>query len=112
MSILFYFIAPFIAATIMHTIMYARSKNTEKVNRGFVFNHYKLTYRRRMIRSLWNIPIFILIYLGIYWITDLNSTEYIILGMMFILLGLLDFLYNFVKWQKHEKETSFSERGE
>ncbi|MFS0749818.1 hypothetical protein [Oceanobacillus sp. 1P07AA] len=110
MSILLYFITPFIIATIIHFIMHEKYKHTEKVDKGFVLIYHKLTYRRKMFRSLWNIPIFILVYIGVYWVTDLTPTEYTVLGVMFILLCLLDFLYNIVKWRKHEKGQVFKRK--
>ncbi|BAC15345.1 hypothetical protein [Oceanobacillus iheyensis HTE831] len=103
MSILVYFIAPMIAVTVVHLIMHAKYKNSEKIDKGFVFIYHKLTYRRKFIRSLWNIPIFTLIFLGVYWSTNLTSTEYMIFAMICIFLFLLDFLYTFVKWRKSEK---------
>lgn len=103
-NILLYFIGPMIVVLIVHPIMSAIYKDVEKKDKGFVLSSYKLTYRRRLIRSLWGIPFIPLLYLAIYWIGDLTSKELKIIGTIFLLLILLDIVYNYIKWKKDEKK--------
>ncbi|WP_416150045.1 hypothetical protein ACM26V_03330 [Salipaludibacillus sp. HK11] len=104
MNVLLYFIGPLIAVLIVNTIMSVLYKDVEKKDSGFVLNYHKLTYRRRLIRSLWGVPILSLLFLYIYWVGDLTSKEYIIIGIIFFLLILLDIAYDYVKWKKNEKK--------
>ncbi|WP_245830933.1 hypothetical protein [Sediminibacillus massiliensis] len=102
--IFLYLIIPLIVFSIFHPIMSAIYKDVEKQDKGFVLNNYKLTYRRRLIRTLWQVPIIIILYLVIHWIGALGSKELIILGSIFLLIALLDIVYNYIKWKKMEKK--------
>lgn len=104
MDILLYFIGPVIAILIVNTIMSVIYKDVEKKDKGFAINYHKLTYRRRVIRALWGIPFVFIIYLVIYWLGDLTSKEYTIIGVIFFFLLLIDISYNYVKWKKNVKE--------
>lgn len=104
MDILLSFIVPILVVLAVSLIMSRVYKDTEKKNKGFVLNFYKLTYRRRFIRALWGIPLIILLYIAMYWFSDLTSKEYIIIGTIFLLLISWDITYNYVKWKKNEKE--------
>jgi hypothetical protein len=65
-NILLYFIGPLIAVLIVSTISSVIYKDVEKKDKGFVLNFHRLTYRRRLIRGLWGIPLVSLIYLALY----------------------------------------------
>ncbi len=77
-----YIIIPVIAAIIVGIIMSRIFRDEEKKDKGFVLLYHKLTYRRRVLRTLWNIPIILLLYLVIYWIGDLNSNENTTIGII------------------------------
>lgn len=104
MNILLYIIGPLIVVLIVSTISSVIYKDVEKKDKGFVLNYHKLTYRRRLIRCLWEIPLVSIIYLALYWFSDLTSNEYKILGFIFLFLVLLDIAYNYVKWKNNEKK--------
>lgn len=104
MGSLLYFIGPIIAVLVVSAIMSSVYKNTEKKNKGFVLNFYRLTYRRRFKRALWGIPLIFPVYLVMYWLSDLTSNEYIIIGIIFLLLISWDVIYNYVKWKKSGEE--------
>jgi len=99
-----YFIGPLIAVLIVSTISSAIYKDVEKKDKGFVLNFHRLTYRRRLIRGLWGIPLVSLIYLALYWFSDLTSNEYKMIGIIFLFMVLLDVAYNYVKWKNNEKK--------
>ncbi|GEN45618.1 hypothetical protein AHA02nite_13940 [Alkalibacillus haloalkaliphilus] len=103
MNILLYFIGPILVVLILNPILSSMYKDEEKNDKGFVLNYHRLTYRRKMIRTLWGIPFITLLFLVIYWIGDLSSIEYIILGIVFFSLLLMGFVHNYVKWIKNEK---------
>ncbi len=104
MNILLYFIGPLITVLIISTISSVIYKDVEKKDKGFVLNFHRLTYRRRLIRGLWEIPLVSLIYLALYWFSDLTSNEYKIIGVIFLFMILLDITYNYVKWKNKEKK--------
>lgn len=83
-------------------------KDVEKVDKGFVLNEYKLTYRRRLIRAIWSIPFIFLLYFAIYLLGDLTTSEMEVIGFIFILLALLDIVYNYVKWKKVSRKSTKS----
>ncbi|MFD1032874.1 hypothetical protein [Metaplanococcus flavidus] len=104
MDIIQFFIGPVIVILIVHVIMSVVYKDAEKKDKGFVFNGYKLSDRRRFIRSLWVIPFILVLYIAIYWYGDLTTNEYMVIGIIFILLALLESAISYVKWKKNEKE--------
>ncbi|ALX49491.1 hypothetical protein AOX59_13485 [Lentibacillus amyloliquefaciens] len=104
MNILLYLIGPLIAVFVVSTVMSVIYKNEEKKDKGFVLNYHKLTYRRRLIRAVWGVPIVSLIYLALYWFSDLTSNEYKIIGIIFLFLVLLDIVHNYEKWKRNEKK--------
>ncbi|MDN3429183.1 hypothetical protein [Planococcus notacanthi] len=104
MNILQFFIVPVIVVLIVHVIMSSIYKDAEKKDKGFVFNGYKLSYRRSFFRSIWAIPFILLLYIAIYWFGDLTTNEYIAIGIIFMLLALSDIATSYVKWKKNEKK--------
>ncbi|MFS0688786.1 hypothetical protein AB1K89_06050 [Sporosarcina sp. 179-K 8C2 HS] len=104
MNILPYIIPPMIAVLVVSTIMSIIYKDKEKKDKGFVLNYYRLTYRRRFIRTVWAVPIVSLIYIALYRFSDITSNEYKIIGVFFFSLLLLDIGYNYSKWKKNEKK--------
>lgn len=74
-------------------------RNKEKVDNGFAFVYYRLSYRKRMIRTLWNIPIIILALISINIFADLQIHENIIVIVIFLSLLLLQLGYNYYKWK-------------
>ena len=76
----------------------------EKVDKGFEFVYYNLSYRRRFIRTLWLIPVecLVLVLIG-------NVFEFkviLILAIIALLVGaFIQATYNYKKW----KEESSSE---
>jgi len=104
LNTLMYFIGPLIAVLIVSTISSAIYKDVEKKDKGFVLNFHRLTYRRRLIRGLWGIPLVSLIYLALYWFSDLTSNEYKMIGIIFLFMVLLDVAYNYAKWKNNEKK--------
>lgn len=104
MSILSFIITLVVAVLIVNTILSLVYKNKEKKDQGFVLTYHRLTYRRRFIRALWGVPIVALLYVVLYLLSDLTSTEYTFIGVIFVASVLLDIGYNYAKWKNLEKE--------
>ncbi|WP_026571982.1 hypothetical protein [Sediminibacillus sp. JSM 1682029] len=103
MNVLLFFIGPAVVAIVWSAILSTKYKNREKIDKGFVLNYHKLTYRRKWIRSVWGVPIVVFVYLVLYWLGSLDSKEYTILGILFGVLVAADIIYNYRKWRKYER---------
>lgn len=104
MDIFLYFIGPVIGVLVVTIVMSKVYKDTEKKDKGFVMNYYKLSYRRRFIRALWGIPMIFIVYIIMYRFSDLTANEYIIIGVIFLLLISWDIVSTYTKWKKNEEE--------
>lgn len=78
------------------------SKKKEKVDKGFVLNYHRLSYRRWYIRNLWGLPFIIIVYLGLFVFLDLSKTAYIVLAIALLIFP-IELIYNFIKWKKTEQ---------
>lgn len=103
MNILPYIIFSASIILIVNTIIWILHKNGEKKDKGFVLIYYKLSYRRRLIRTLWSIPFIIILYLAIYQLDVLTLNEKIAIGVIYLLLAIIDIVYNYIKWKKVER---------
>ena len=90
-------IVSFISATIY--------RNKEKVDKGFVFAYYKLSYRRKLIRTLWSVPLIILCLIIIYKLADWSQIEFILFSGILIIGIVMQFCYVFAKWKKYERHS-------
>ncbi|MFH5911226.1 hypothetical protein [Clostridium perfringens] len=70
----------------------------EKVDKGFELIYWKLSYRRRLIRLLWTTPI--LTFIIFYSVNNLEmSVKNVLIISFLILIYVIQFLYNFLKWK-------------
>lgn len=102
MNILLFFIVSLIVVLIVQFIMSVIYKDVEKKDKGFVFAYHKLTYRRKFIRGLWNIPVLSVLFFAIYSFGNVPANELKIIVAMFLILIFLDLGYNYMKWKKSE----------
>jgi len=86
--------------TIILTIVF---QGSDKVDKGFKINYFKLSYRRKMIRSLTILPILILATIVIYYYTEWSMTTNILVGLAILILFLVQLIYNFYMWKKNEE---------
>ena len=76
--------------------------NDEKVDKGFELSYYKLSYRRRFIRTLWMIPWAIL---ALFWLQWLGyQYTLVIVGIIFAVVGFVQAFHNYKLWKKEENE--------
>jgi hypothetical protein len=79
--------------------------NTEKVDKGFELIYFRLTYRRRMIRTLWMTLLFPVLYVLLRFLgLDLFYT-WIFLAV-FLLGHLAQLYYTYYMWNKYERDHS------
>lgn len=77
-------------------------KNKEKVDKGLTFAYVKLSYRRKMIRTLWSLPLMIPVLLLLNFSVALDSYEIQFLSLSFVFLFFIQLAYNYYKWKKNE----------
>ena len=74
-------------------------KDEEKVDKGFELVYFKLSYRRKMIRTLWSLLIAVLSYYVIYGYGDLTTNQNLIIFIFFSIIFGVQLAYNYVKWK-------------
>lgn len=74
----------------------------KKVDKGFQLIYWKLSYRRRFIRTLWIIPIFI-ISIGIIVFLDKGIFISKIMPLILIILFTCELIYNYKNWKDDEQ---------
>lgn len=102
MRMLTFSIGLILVIAVVSMIMSWFFRNKDKEDEGFTFFYHKLTYRRKLVRTLWMIPLMIIPFLVIYWIGDINSKD-IAIGIIIILTFLIQVTYNYVQWKRTEK---------
>ncbi len=82
-----------------------KEKNMNKVDKGFELVYWKLSYRRKFIRTLWMIPwaIVSLIFIQIVGKNYKYTILYTILaGIIYLIILPIQAIYNYKKWMKEE----------
>lgn len=80
-----------------------RYEMSEKVDRGIEICYWKLSYRRKFIRTLWLIPIGIIIIVGFYKEFEINIFTGII-GIVIFSAILMQAFYNYKKWKNEIRQ--------
>lgn len=96
----FYLILISISSLVFY--MYYRKK--PKLDKGFKFAYYGLSYRRRFLRTIYSIPIFIISLVIIYFVEGF-SFIFIFFTFLFVILFAIQASYNYIKWKKEEQKT-------
>ena len=76
-------------------------KNMNKVDKGFELVYWKLSYRRKFIRTLWMIPWTIVALIFIQ-IVGRNYKYTILAGIIYLVILPIQAIYNYKKWMKEE----------
>ena len=75
---------------------------SKKVDKGFQLIYWKLSYRRKFIRTLWSIPILV-ISIGIIIFLGNGIFMSIVMPLILIILFIIQLIYNYIKWEKDEQ---------
>ena len=88
----------------------------KKVDKGFELNYWKLSYRRKFIRTIWTTPFAIIVCVAAFYLkAGYYDTETSVLSkyveidpiLLSIIMGIVyvwQLVYNYNKWKKEEKE--------
>lgn len=71
----------------------------KKVDKGLEFRYYKLSYRRRFIRTLWLIPWMLLVLYLMHWL-GVSISILVLTTVIFIITAFTQVLYNYKKWKE------------
>lgn len=88
-----------IASMILSTM----AKGKEKKDKGFAFGYHRLTHRRRLIRTLWLLPVTVVLLLWIRQSGALAPLEFTAMVVLFAIVFIAQVSYEYVKWKKQEK---------
>jgi len=72
------------------------------VDKGFKFNYFGLSYRRKMIRTFINLPIFALLLFAVYYFTDWGIRIIVLVGLLWLIAFFIQLIYNYNMWKRHE----------
>ena len=72
-----------------------------KVDKGFEVFYWKLSYRRKFIRTLWMIPFLVAIII-IFFVLQTNITYAVAVSIILLIIFFVQLIYNYKKW-KHEE---------
>lgn len=97
-----YFIMPIMIGLIVSLILSVAFKKSSKVDNGVELNYFKLSYRRKMIRTLVNIPVMILLLIFIYGFSDWGMLAKALIGLFFASILFIQLAYNYYMWKKNE----------
>lgn len=73
-----------------------------KKDKGIELIYWKLSYRRKFIRTLWWTPVAV-VALILIWELNSNIIFKSIITILLILINLIQLIYNYIKWRSDEK---------
>ena len=74
-----------------------------KVDKGFEFFYFNLSYRRKFIRTLWLSPLAIFSVYYVY--VKMQSFKIAaVVGLVLIIIDAVQLWYNYHKWKNEEKQ--------
>lgn len=80
-------------------------RKKKKVDKGLVLSYYKLSYRRKLIRNLWQLPPSLIVLIVIIFIFDIPNTASVLLLALFTLAVVTHCLLLYRKWKQEERNT-------
>ncbi|MCL2436928.1 MAG: hypothetical protein FWD00_02700 [Clostridiales bacterium] len=81
-------------------------EKTEKVDKGFCFNYWQLSYRRKFIRTLWQMPIMLVVAVACFlFVEELHVFKIPhltpqILSVLIIFASTIQLAYNYIRWKR------------
>ncbi|WP_300383554.1 hypothetical protein [Clostridium sp.] len=75
-----------------------------KKDKGIELIYWNLSYRRKLIRTLWWTPLSV-VALSLLWTLNSNIIFKIIATILIILMNLIQLTYNYIKWKRDEKSS-------
>lgn len=92
---------PLIAAIIATIVAMLLAKRRKKVDKGFAVNYYRLSYRRKLMRTLYVLPVYIIL-IASFIALDVSTTIIVIFTVISAVTFFAQLIYNYVMYKKHE----------
>lgn len=73
------------------------------IDKGFCYLYYRLSYRRKLIRTLWLAPFLLLIPLLPAPLPPFSRSVTLFLFALLVVTGVIQAGYNYIKWQAEVK---------
>ena len=99
---LFILAIPIVTPFIISIGLYLYYRKKPKVDKGFKFNYYALSYRRKFWRTVYSIPICILS-IGVIYLMLGFSRLFIFITFFITILFAIQATYNYVMWKRELK---------
>ncbi len=74
-----------------------------KIDKGFSFSYWNLSYRRKFIRTLWMTP-FIVFISVLFCYNDIPIFTKVLIIAFLIIVDVIQLLYNYKQYQKEKAE--------
>lgn len=74
-------------------------KNKKKVNKGFALSYYKLSSRRKFIRNLWTLPLFLEAFIAVMILTDMVNIFTLLFLAIILLAAIIQCVLLYRKWK-------------
>lgn len=103
MELLLMLIIVVAVSLIASVILSTMAKGKEKKDKGFAFGYHRLTHRRRLIRTLWMLPVTVVLLVWIHQSDLLTPLEFTAMAVLFAIVFIAQVSYEYMKWKKHER---------
>jgi len=74
------------------------------VDKGFQLIYWKLSYRKKFIRTLWMTP-FAIIPIALIFLADGRILINAVLSLLIVVMYLTQLIYTYIKWKKDEQSS-------
>lgn len=83
--------------------------NKEKVvvDRGFELSYWRLSYRRKLIRTLWFVPCLIICVVILFLYVGISTEEIILYAFFATIVSIIQIIYNYRKWKHSMKNQEY-----
>ena len=105
MQILTSLLIAVIVLAIVYSISYFLYRGKEKVDKGMAINYYRLSYRRKLMRTIYSAPLILGGLVFIYSFAEWSFPVYLTFCLLIIVGFILQALYNYFKWKSTEQPT-------
>ena len=99
-------ITSLLIAVIVLAIVFSISyRGKEKVDKEMAINYYRLSYRRKLMRTIYSAPLILAGLVFIYYFAEWPAPQFISFCLLILVGFILQVLYNYYKWKNTEQPT-------
>lgn len=97
---IWHFLVAMLSALIVTTILSIFQRNKPKVDQGFVLNYFRLSYRRKLIRTLWTMAIGLVLLIAALFLISVSWVIKASVFIIFVVFTVLQIWYNYIMWKR------------